>query len=68
MDNIDLSRAVWRKSSRSSGDSQCVEVAFAGSSIAMRDSKNPTGPTLVVSHSKWNAFIDGVDDSEFKRP
>lgn len=68
MDNINLSRAVWRKSSRSSGNSQCVEVAFAGNSIAVRDSKNPAGPALVVSRGEWNAFVGGVDDGEFTRP
>ena len=35
----------WRKSSFSGGDGQCVEVAQSG---AVRDSKNPAGPTLRV--------------------
>lgn len=36
----------WRKSSYSSGQGgACVELAFAG---AVRDSKNPTGPVLMV--------------------
>lgn len=34
----------WRKSSRSNQDSACVEVAHTLD--ALRDSKNPTGPTL----------------------
>lgn len=35
----------WRKSSRSSGQDTCVELANKG---AVRDSKNPLGPILVV--------------------
>lgn len=36
----------WRKSSRSGQDTSCVELAHTGD--AVRDSKNPTGPTLTV--------------------
>lgn len=36
----------WHKSSRSQNGSQCVEVAHTLD--ALRDSKNPTGPVLVV--------------------
>ena len=31
----------WRKSSHSSASGQCVEVAYLGSYVAVRDSKNP---------------------------
>lgn len=68
MGNINLSRAVWRKSSKSSATGQCVEVAFVGDLIAMRDSKNPAGPALVFSGGEWNAFVGGIDDDEFRRP
>jgi hypothetical protein len=34
---------MWRKSTWSSGQDTCVELAHNG---AIRDSKNPTGPTL----------------------
>ena len=36
----------WRKSSLSGQDTECVELAHTGN--AVRDSKNPTGPTLTV--------------------
>ena len=43
----DLSTATWRKSSRSGGNNgACVEVSNRGD---VRDSKNPTGPTLRVN-------------------
>lgn len=34
----------WRKSSLSDAQDTCVELAHTGT--AVRDSKNPTGPTL----------------------
>jgi hypothetical protein len=48
---------TWRKSSFSH-DSQgdCVEVAFARTAVAVRDSKN-TGPTLAFDPDRWRAFV-----------
>jgi Domain of unknown function (DUF397) len=63
---VDLSRAVWMKSARSSGNcDNCVEVAFVDGAIAVRDSKNPTGPALLYTRDEWDAFIGGVKDGEF---
>jgi hypothetical protein len=48
---------TWRKSSYSaSSGGDCVEVAF-GKTVALRDSKNPAGPTITVSQSAWRAFL-----------
>jgi hypothetical protein len=45
---------TWRKSSFSSGNgSECVEVGDAGQAIAVRDSKDPDGPSLLVSPAAW---------------
>lgn len=52
--------AGWRKSSRSSAQSgNCVEAA-AGYTVAVRDSKNPDGPTLAVGVRQWEKFTSAV--------
>lgn len=63
---VDLSQAAWQKSSKSGPYSDnCVEVAFVDGAIAMRHSKNPTGPTLIFTQGEWDAFIAGARDGEF---
>lgn len=68
METIDLAQAVWCKSSRSGTNGQCVEVAFVGDWIALRDSKHPTGHVLFFTPGEWDAFVAGVENGEFKRP
>ena len=57
----------WRKSTRSSGDGNCVEVAFAADgTVGVRDSKqHGRGPVLAFTPSEWEAFLGGVRDGEF---
>jgi hypothetical protein len=65
MGDLDLSRTRWRKSSYSSANGQCVEVAHLDQEIAVRDSKNPGEATLVFSAGEWDAFVAGVKAGEF---
>ncbi|MFJ2743370.1 DUF397 domain-containing protein [Streptomyces sp. NPDC087440] len=62
MRSLDLSTAVWRKSSYSNTDGgQCVEVAdqFPGL-VPVRDSKVSDGPALVFGAAAWSSFVAGV--------
>jgi hypothetical protein len=60
MGELDVSRAQWRKSRRSSGNGACIEVARLSQSVAVRDSKDPDGPKLLVSAAGWRAFVTEV--------
>ncbi|MEU6536625.1 DUF397 domain-containing protein [Streptomyces sp. NPDC047000] len=47
----------YRKSSYSDDLGECVEVATnIPTTVAIRDSKNPTGPSLQATATAWSAF------------
>ena len=60
MNTPDPATATWRKSSRSSPDGQCTEVADLGNVVSVRDSKDPAGPTLRFSPTAWTTFVAGL--------
>ena len=58
---VDLTRALWRKSSRSNGTHNCIGVATnLPGVVAVRDSKDPHGPALVVDPAAFAAFTAAV--------
>lgn len=66
MTHPDLSRAAWRKSSYSGGNGNCVEVARnLPAVVAVRDSKNPLGPRLVLACEEWREFTARVRAGRF---
>ncbi|NVI91070.1 DUF397 domain-containing protein [Actinomadura sp. BRA 177] len=54
------SELTWRKSSRSgSSGGSCVELAGAKDCVAVRDSKDPDGPVLLVPRPALRAALRG---------
>lgn len=60
----DVSPVTWRKSSHSSGNGECVEVANLGASIGVRDSKDQQGPALLFPPSAWQTFSRRIKQGE----
>ncbi|MFC5183133.1 DUF397 domain-containing protein [Actinomadura harenae] len=57
----DLGAARWTTSSHSGSGDQCVEVAaLPGARHAVRDSKDPRGPALLLAPAEWRAMLDRV--------
>ncbi|WP_059010037.1 DUF397 domain-containing protein [Streptomyces specialis] len=60
---VDLSTAQWAKSDLSSGGANCLEVAFVGDVVALRDSKDvgrPEAAVLLLSIEDYRAFTGGI--------
>lgn len=67
-DDAEGSGRKWRKSSRSYGSGECVEVAApTGKRIAVRDSKNAQGAVLTFSSAQWKAFVAGIRNGRVGR-
>lgn len=53
-----ISEAIWRKSSHSGGQGDCVEVAEGiPAHMPVRDSKSADGPVIVFGRHAWQAFM-----------
>jgi Domain of unknown function (DUF397) len=68
MTRADLSRVIWRKSSRSGlngGSEECVEVAALDDGrIALRDSKHPNGAVLFLPRPQLATWMSSVQHNE----
>ncbi len=62
----DLGAVTWRKSRASNPDSASVEVAkLPDGEIAVRNSRDPQGPTLIYTRAEIVAFLSGAKAGEF---
>jgi hypothetical protein len=64
---IDLSGALWKKASRSTGSNGgCVEIAVNLPSLtAIRDSKRPDDGAHVIEYAAFRAFLCDVKDGRY---
>ncbi len=61
-----LADAKWQRSTYSSQNGNCVEVAVLPTGeVAMRNSRDPQGSALVYTRQELAAFVAGAKDGEF---
>ncbi|MDG4809492.1 DUF397 domain-containing protein [Micromonospora sp. WMMD1120] len=55
----------WKKSTRSNGGGNCVEVARPSQVVLVRDSKDREGAMLSFDADRWVDFVQGMKAGEF---
>ena len=54
----------WRKSTASADTAACVEVALDRPSVLVRDSRNASGPVLMVAAGRWREFVERIRNGD----
>ncbi|MFE7316395.1 DUF397 domain-containing protein [Streptomyces sp. NPDC057555] len=70
MTHIDDASALpvtWWKSSYSDSGAQCVECGVLdAATVAVRDSKDPQGPALLLTREQMTAFVTAAAAGRFR--
>jgi hypothetical protein len=69
MRSVSPSDLLWRKSSYSAANGDCVEVArLADGHIGVRDSRNTVLPPLRFTSTRWHTFVGELKHGRSDRP
>jgi hypothetical protein len=64
--SVQLRQVRWQKSRYSNSQGSCVEMALLpGGDIAVRNSRDPDGPTLIYTRAEIQALLQGAKDGDF---
>lgn len=63
-DPASIDSLAWRKSVRSGYQGNCVELAVAGESVAVRNSRDPHGTVLAFPAAGVAAFLASIKNGE----
>ncbi|MGW3086179.1 DUF397 domain-containing protein [Streptomyces sp. NPDC001108] len=67
VDDASTLPVAWWKSSRSDTGAQCVECGIVSADerrVAVRDSKNPNGPALLLSYTALGGLVTALRNGD----
>ncbi len=62
--HVTIDELAWRKSRRSGFQGNCVELADAGDTVAVRNSRFPQGDVLAFPAGDMASFLDAIKTGE----